>query len=333
MNTNKRNVALDYIRILAIFLIVNFHYFSERGVTAPFAVRYANDAWGTLGNSLFFLLSGYLLNRNFTEKVCVKTFYRKRFLAIYPEFYLAFAGAFCLNAFLLKKLFFAGPAYLLIYTLLGIDKYVQWYGISNYALVAEWYSAVIVVMYLLFPLLRFLYRKAKWITTAALAVLYVVWNVCGIYPVNAEISILCNLCVFWTGMLLAQYINVFYKKKTVPIAIGTLAAALLSIKLPINSLYASHILATCLFIFLNWLLRDAKPEIRSSKAVSWFSGLTYSIYLVHHYILLDPLSLRLKLAALNIPEGVWYFAYLSVTVLVAWALHKITKFILKSLSK
>src|SRR5687767_3808258 len=84
---------LDALRAFAVFLVIISHWFSREHIVN----RYTDN--GTLGVTLFFVLSGYLItgillkNKNSIEqggsiKSALKTFYIRRSLRIFPVYYL-----------------------------------------------------------------------------------------------------------------------------------------------------------------------------------------------------------------------------------------------------
>ena len=74
----KRDVSLSLIRIVAIWMIVTFHFCcgTEKLVGSPF-YGYANGGWGSVGTTIFFILSGYLFRLCHKEIPNVGQFYRK----------------------------------------------------------------------------------------------------------------------------------------------------------------------------------------------------------------------------------------------------------------
>ena len=83
----QRDDALDFVRLVAAVMIVVFHFnsmFAPKGDVSAGPLRYANGSFGNFGVALFFLLSGYALMLRYGQACPLKTFYKKRFLSIYP---------------------------------------------------------------------------------------------------------------------------------------------------------------------------------------------------------------------------------------------------------
>ena len=118
----ERIFYLDFIRALATILIVLTHYNAlfmfdvNKPSLAVITLNVGNIYIGALGVSLFLIISGAAMmyvygNR---EKIDWKKFYYKRFIIIYPMFWLtyllvgslAFLEQKGINPFIPKKLYF-----------------------------------------------------------------------------------------------------------------------------------------------------------------------------------------------------------------------------------
>ncbi len=141
----KRDYRLDLIRSIAIFMIFTFHFCCTIGNTGVF-YGYANDGWGSVGTTMFFILSGFLLGNKYHGKFSVQDFYVKRWFSIFPLFYLTFAVAFLINGLTTGNWRYGGSIWRFVFTLLGCDNYLGFYGVPTYALVGEWFTAVIVLV-------------------------------------------------------------------------------------------------------------------------------------------------------------------------------------------
>ena len=86
----EKKIYLDLLRILAILMVFHLHF--TVAAEQPYGVffGFANGNWGNVGTSLFFLISGNCLARNYGEKLNIGQFYKKRWLAIYPMFYVCY---------------------------------------------------------------------------------------------------------------------------------------------------------------------------------------------------------------------------------------------------
>jgi len=324
----KRDLSLDVMRIVAIFMIVVFHFASVWGVSNSIFLFYANGTWGSLGTSLFLILSGYLLRKRYTSIDSVKSFYFKRWLSIYPSFYIAFAVAFLINVIRIKKVFYQGPAYTLIYSLFGIDNYLNWFDISTYAIVGEWFSTVIVVLYILFPFLNKVMSRFKWTASVIFTIFYIIYIYYGLFPKHAEISFVSCGFIFWVGMLLAEYEKSIRKHYYTGIITLLFSAFFLAFNITLNipEIFKTHLLSILIYVSFLTLLKNLSGEGKAGKIISYFSEISYAVYLVHHYIINNISSLRFRFPDLNAISGFTVFIlYLIFTIVSAAVLEYITQ--------
>lgn len=105
-SSNEYLAPLDGVRALAVMLVITFHayFFLQYGmVDMGSFIEFSNSlpsvlSWirrGDLGVDLFFVLSAFLIGSQLfcenyqTEHICLKRFYLKRFLRIYPIYLFA----------------------------------------------------------------------------------------------------------------------------------------------------------------------------------------------------------------------------------------------------
>lgn len=170
----NRIPELDGIRGLAVILVLFFHYGNNQLIfmTDPPAVvnvftKITSFFWS--GVDLFFILSGFLIGtillKSKASKNYFKTFYIRRFLRIFPLFYLLL-----LIYLLLKVIDFPDPGNFLFKDELNIGYYFLF--IQNYmmaasntfaaqALTPTWSLAVEEQFYLILPALLYFTPK-KW---------------------------------------------------------------------------------------------------------------------------------------------------------------------------
>lgn len=100
-NAPHRLYGLDHLRALAIILVLMYHY---RGFNHPEWIDTVGK-FGWTGVDLFFVLSGFLISGQLfreTEKkgrICLKTFFSKRFFRIIPPYLFTLLLYFCIPFF------------------------------------------------------------------------------------------------------------------------------------------------------------------------------------------------------------------------------------------
>ena len=147
------------VRAIALILIVLHHFstsFAQYSVTG-FSFYHANGDFGAVGVDVFWLLSGAVLITNYQDDFSLKRYFKKRFLAILPLYWVSWLACNLYYVFSTEMEPFGkmNPT-LLPLTVLGLDGYLNSVG-PTYVLVGEWFTGVLVIIYVLFPLLRYLY--------------------------------------------------------------------------------------------------------------------------------------------------------------------------------
>lgn len=328
MQTKKS--YLDILRIIAIFMVFHFHFIivlEQQGLLYGFA----NGDWGCVGTSLFFLISGNCLARNYGRDFNIKSFYVKRWLSIFPAFYLCYALVLFGHTVLLQNHVLAGLApWRMIFTLLGIDNYLNFVGIQNGALVGEWYTAIILCIYLLFPLLQYLYRKSKLTGSVLLLALYVLNLIFTWGPVPDDAHLLTGIAMFWLGMMLFHFEK---KLEHIPwfAFVGILLGAImfLFVPLPGPQLLRKNLMA--LLIFLLFMQLGRLPgKFGELKAIRFLSKIEYGIYLCHHTVLYVIKSIYTRILG-EINPVLYYLLCLMATLVFATILTYFTQWIISSI--
>jgi peptidoglycan/LPS O-acetylase OafA/YrhL len=162
---NYRNFSLDFVRGLSVLLIIFFHYncatvrIISNELTLFSYYRYA----GIIGVSMFFILSGAALTLSTQNNYSIVSFYKKRFMAIFPLFWATYIFiVFAISIINQSSPFVDKYPPTFILTIFGIDGLLL-YKIPNYYLIGEWFLGCIIVLYILFPAIRFLFNKNKYL--------------------------------------------------------------------------------------------------------------------------------------------------------------------------
>lgn len=322
----KRDLSLDVIRIIAIFMIVVFHFAVTYVGSDRIFLFNANGSWGNLGTALFFILSGYLLRIRYKDIESIKKFYFKRWLSIYPAYYIAFIVAFLVNVIRLKRFFYQGPGYSLIYSVLGVDNYLVWFDVQTYATVGEWFTAVIVILYLAFPFFNKVVNRYRWSATVIYTIFYIIYVHYGLYPKLAEISFVACGYMFWIGMMIAEHEKILRKNYLNGVATLAITIVLLFVKINITETFAVHILAVMMFASVIILLKGLSGNGKGAKCLTYLSEISYAVYLVHHYILNDMFLGEQRYHILNsICLPLKFVIYLIVVIISASVLEFVTR--------
>lgn len=326
MQPIKKNY-LDRLRLVAIFAVFFFHYIVITGKQG-FVLYYANGDWGHLGTTLFLLISGNCLARIYGEKLSLKSFYKKRWLSIFPAFYITYILVFLGYTVVLRNNIIAGkPLWWFIYSILGIDHYIGFIGIPSMALVGEWYTTIIVAIYIIFPILQFMYRKSKLIGSVIMGVLFLLNYHFTWTGFPDEVHLITCAAIFWVGMLTYHFED---QLENMPRIIWWLLLAfigvLLFVEMPFPYLIKKLLVPPLLFI----VFMRTEPiwkNTSESPVISFLCSIEYAVYLCHHSVLYVIQSFYDRL--LGKIEPVSYFIIsLVATIVFAAVITYITDIIL-----
>lgn len=209
----QRQIGLDFARAFGALGIIAFHFYCHASSSHKLFYAHANGGFGTALNYLFFMLSGLVVQMRYGNEADwnMGRFYYKRWKALMPPYLVAFSFPFLMNVLAAGRVFYLDiPKWRLLLTFLGQDQYAAWF-FPTYAITGEWFLGAILIAYLAYPGLRFLYRRAKYLTLAALAVFCVLVAEDGFFGLNYLANpFVCLLC-FYIGMVMAPLLPFFRK--------------------------------------------------------------------------------------------------------------------------
>ena len=337
---SRRIFSFDFIRVLAMFMIVVFHYnacwIEYQVQTEPLLfVQYANGTMGHIGVSLFFILSGASLMYSTRRGLEIRSYLKKRFLSIYPLYWITYA-AFFTHFYIINRLPMTVPKSSLLLSFLGMDGYL-YYKIPCYYLVGEWFVGCILILYLLFPLLRRLVLEHPRATALVTAVLYVPYLYVYPFQMENERLFFSRIPEFLFGMYFAVY---FYgagkgeTKKDVPpkgpiswkAGLFSLAALLFIFFIPVElpQLYRIMWVGASAFTALAWISQfiDWNWLARPFKAMA---ACSFAVFLVHHVLVpryITPVSGAVLTLAQNWALFARYFICICAVGVVFYFLSK-----------
>lgn len=144
---------------ISILIVVLYHLYCV----------YPNDylsifQYGYIGVDIFFLFSGLGCAYSFSENNLV-AFYKKRFLRVYPMFFIwAIIHFFVLS--------FTSQWQYTFFDFVSLSTTISYYGIGNVR--ANWYLSALMCLYLLYPILFLITKhfRSLFVVTIALVTLY-----------------------------------------------------------------------------------------------------------------------------------------------------------------
>jgi len=240
-------------------------------------------------------------------------------------FWLAFIISISCN-FLVNKYVGQAPLYYLIFSALGIDGNLFAMGITGFGFyqLGEWFLGCIIGLYLVYPLLSYLFKKIPVIFTISIILLY---GICNFYfHVNSSFFVV-RIPEFVLGMIFAKYYmkhKLSWHEVLISFCVGAVAWVLSK---HIDALSYQIIISACAFVILVYFAQF----IKSQKTMNLFSGIskyTYAAFLVHHQLVFYLIK-GLNLASLPKRQlALLFFIYLVTTGGLAVMIFKINAYII-----
>ncbi len=334
MEKKERIFYLDFIRAISVIIIVTFHFNCSlksstiSGYNKVFN-GFANGDWGAIGVILFFIISGVGLMHSYKEKLELKSYYKKRFFKIYPMFWIAYTTLFIYNFYLNKQIPYLNK-FKLIFSFLGIDGYIL-YIVPNFYIIGEWFLGAIILIYLAFPILRYIsnkFPKTYMVILTVCTILIEIFNPFKIHPLR---NIIVCVFSFSVGMYFEKYIK---KVKLTYFIISLIVAIIIYFwKINfINSFILMNIIGIAIFFILVYISNFIKIQLIKDICV-YIGKYSYAIFLLHHYIL-DYILNKFRGSYFSIFETCCLYL-LCFTIILLWSklLIYVTNQIIKKLSK
>ena len=294
METNKRRAFwIDFIRVIALLFVFLYHFNVHtglKGAVSPLAITdigYNQIDLGQIGVCLFFFLSGLTCcfswdRMKLQGKKRLMQFYKKRWLALFPVFYVAFVCFYVI----MKLSGGITPDWRIIYSVFQLDRYLARFGYETFGTVGEWFTFVIILCYFVFPLLRVIHIKTgKWI----FALLTVLAKLAALAFARIAPEIISVIPECLTDFMLGMCLYEFLKNDKVLRfgGAGGILVFILLIIIPTGIPKGLKISfgSLGLFMFLAWigkLFEDkTKEENRFRKIVFFVARFSYPFYLIH----------------------------------------------------
>lgn len=285
---------IDVIRLFACICILVVHFNAQvSGYIYYGTFFYPNSLtpnWylgaylGDIGVSLFFMISGASLMLS-NENTPLKVFYRKRFFNIYPTYWIAFCVATLLSVLVFKRVP-TGEPYCLLFSIMGFDGYLGTLGfpVGAFYQVGEWFLGCIILLYLAWPLLREGIKRAPvttWVVSLA---------VCIYFSTKSGIWFFVRFPELLFGMSVVKY---QWNRRPTLLLVSTFSCALAGYLLYQKGLMWNFLWTVifCAFLFSALLVISQGIKNKRVQAIlTELSGLTYPLFLVHHWIIIKLVS-------------------------------------------
>ena len=327
----ERIFYLDFVRVISMFIIVTYHFyahFAENQIEGWQVL--SKGIWGIVGVTLFFMISGASLMYNYNEDFSLKKYFKKRFLGIYPMFWIAYILLFSYIFYQTKAIPNGDiPLWRLSISLIGMDGYLSSY-MRTFYLIGEWFLGAIILLYVVFPILRWIMKKIPKIAFLLATILnFSILLFCKGTTMPLYQNIITCIYRFWLGMYIIQYLR---EPKWWYFCLGCLITIALYF-IPTNDYYwqvlIANVLGVSLFFVLAYIGKLCNHLV-VQNIFSSFSRYSYAIFLVHHYVIIRMENTFFGRHLRNIEVFLLYLVIWIVIFALAKALYWINKNILKT---
>jgi len=351
MQDKERIFGLDLMRATAILFVL----FSHTVFLLPFSTEIQNLVFqycGFFGVELFFVLSGYLvgkilikmLNERYAGLDTVRYFWTRRWFRTLPTYYLAFLLSAIVYYFSYKQFVFTEPYNFLYLVFLQnfVSPHPVFFSLAWSLSVEEWFYFLLPLWFIFFHWI-FSSSKKKYQLGAIISflLLIIILRIIVVYISNPEWDSYIRrltplrLDALITGVL-SGFIHVYFKdhwirytKLSLVIGIMLLIAASvyfcckqMNADLPGNFFWKTfyfNVVSFAIAFILPYLTKVKEPDRFFSKAITFISLVSYSLYLTHVLVMFIIITLMNKISVdgLNGLKFIscWFFCVLGATIL------------------
>lgn len=336
----QKIIAIDLLRALAALAVFSYHSRLGSGLAIYTGISYfaLPDALGaTYAVPLFFLISGYCIHASnikylkANRPLPLKEYYRRRFLRIYPPYFVALVFAVAVNYFITNDQLTVLDGVVHFFSLQGFT--IPYFNTINLVL---WTISVELAFYAIYPV--FYYIRFKYNLNCALAFTFIISCLAIAYfTLKGDYSVPERFCVFnlWFAWCVGAYLadkkmlsTTNFSKPMYPVLYLVILCCLVYLNYTNSALSIIRdqldiLVWTAPMIFLlskeDWLRRRQHTWIIRIFAAIGLSS--YSLYLLHEPLIalknflvhkFFPVSFQLTGVALGIlviPVVAWYSYY------------------------
>ncbi len=329
----NRLYNLDYIRGMAAFGIMIFHYLSW--IRGEFYSDSFMGRVGIYGVSIFYILSGLTLFHVYQDKILLSwhtllDFFKKRIYRIFPLLWLATIATIVLS----KK----SPEWTtLILNLTGLFGFFDW---NTYYATGAWSIGNELVFYFIFPVLIFFKRKSILIFSTASILIFILYLYFSFYLMDHRTNLseqwknyvnpFNQLFFFLSGII----IGMIFKNTSIK---NYLTLLMLAIGLALFILYPSSgdriylvtgytrifFTISCLLICLGFYKLEMKLPALIDKPLLLLGEASYSLYLLHPivYFILKSVFVFLE-KYFYLPKSILLISSVTITICLSYIVYK-----------
>lgn len=324
----NRLYGLDFIRVVGILLIILFHYnaWSERIISSSVLLVENYTFLGVIGVSLFIILSGASLFYSTKTDFDVLTFYKKRFFALFPMFYLVYSS-FIILALLFHQydLTVARNPLSFLLTVVGLDGLFS-PVIPNYYLIGEWFLGCIVILYLMFPGTRYIFNINSNLALILAVILFFLLQEYYHFSLPLQTVPLFRMAEFVFGMYYMYYSSKGIRIDSIIIAIILILFIILTyFDETFSGPIKMNLYSIATFIILSNISKSISGKTLK-KIISFLSRYSYPAFLVHHIILKQMLLFSKPLIHSAFINYFFFFFLIALVYLVSYVFDAVLNY-------
>ena len=309
-----KDKGYDFIRVFATLIIIIYHFFTTYNGYVPEVIGGGYNLHlnlGGVGVAMFFMLSGALFIKKYRNKCEVGKFYKKRLIRIFIPHWISYIMVVLVYLIAFPERLVGVPFYSYLLSFFALDFFGQplyEMGISTFWLVGAWFTTVILIIYLLFPLLRWLYVKHKAIGTILITAIFILNMKFEILTYGGGyFSITNGIMCFWMGMIIED-IKKYYDGWGFLAVIGALA---MYFAVNPTELFGLHYFPN--FIYSTLLFIAMSKMNFSTKFGDYVSKYNFELYLMHQRIFI--IFIPIFLPYMTGTPQIIFFAFIMVIVI------------------
>lgn len=324
----KRICSLDLVRVFACICVCVVHFNATvSGWNTAGGFVYPNSIvpnyylenrlyLGDIGVSLFFMLTGASLMLTYREGN-LKTYYKKRFMSIYPMFWTAYVAAHIYD-FLAWKGVPSGGIREFILSIFCMDGYFSMIGLlagGPFYKLGEWFLGALIPLYIIFPLLHKCLKRKPLLTCIGAGLCY--WGYTQIIAPKLGLRLQSHLFFLRIPEILMGMLFIRYDMRHKPICLLAVTSCLAILAFIFRNHIFGLTLCVCICALLFVVLICLGEKFRNYRACRFLEKagrITYPVFLVHHW-LIDRLSIGFDLANLGRRNTLMlFFVYALLTI-------------------
>lgn len=354
MNVSSRNDRIDFLRGIAICLVLLLHFrisYLRNSFSNVFPENFIKTILvnGNYGVTIFFVISGYLITTHSIARygdlrnINAFNFYTLRFARIIPCITLALLmisilGLLGLPSFISESSiaqFENIPTWVPALSVLTFwhNVLMEKYGYFNYAMNIYWSLSVEEIFYLFFPIICICLKRRSWIY-GLIGILIITGPLYRYFHRDNELFFMygylgCFDAISF-GCLAALIQNTLLGKKLqstlVQISAILLLVSTYLLGIRGNETFGFSLVAAATGVLLigtsNKLIPQNKISVYSSKIIQFCGRLSYELYLFH-IVILGLIRYFIKPNSLNMANSIFLlFLYLVLSVILSYLIYR-----------